>query len=129
MAFSHSNGLFRSKATGSTLKEEQPLRLLFNLFFYHFNRSEPSCIHNEILNLHLKFDMCAENPFRNVIPLRIKLLNIISCNALQQHFDHVSLETAYNAVRVINYTILRGCSSSSVQPVEIKTVYMVNVPR
>ena len=25
-----------------TLKEEQPLRLLLNLLFYHFNRSEPT---------------------------------------------------------------------------------------
>ena len=25
-----------------TLKEDQPLRLLLNLFFYHFNRSEPT---------------------------------------------------------------------------------------
>ena len=25
-----------------TLKEDQPLRLLFNLLFYHFNRSEPT---------------------------------------------------------------------------------------
>ena len=27
---------------GCTLKEEQPLRLLLNFFFCHFNRSEPS---------------------------------------------------------------------------------------
>ena len=27
---------------GCTLKDEQPLRLLFNLFFYHFDRSEPA---------------------------------------------------------------------------------------
>ena len=25
-----------------TLKEDQPLRLLLNLLFYHFNRSEPT---------------------------------------------------------------------------------------
>ena len=26
-----------------TLKEEQPLRVLLNLFFYRFNHSEPTC--------------------------------------------------------------------------------------
>ena len=31
-------------------------------------------------------------------------------------FSHVSLETEYNAVRVINCTILRGYFSFSVQP-------------
>ena len=38
-----------------------------------------------------------------------------SCNALKQHFSHVSLETEYSAVLVINYTILRGCSSFNSQ--------------
>ena len=27
---------------GCTLKEDQPLRQLLNLFFYHFNRSKPT---------------------------------------------------------------------------------------
>ena len=27
---------------GRTLKEDQPLRLLLNSLFYHFNRSEPT---------------------------------------------------------------------------------------
>ena len=31
-----------------------------------------------------------------------------SCNELWQYSPHVSLKTEYNAVRVINYTILRG---------------------
>ena len=44
-----------------------------------------------------------------------------SCNALwRQHFSHVSLETDYNAVCVINYIILRSCSSFSVQPIATK---------
>ena len=29
-------------AIGCTLKEKQPVRLLLNLFFYHFDRSEPT---------------------------------------------------------------------------------------
>ena len=29
-------------AIGCTLKDDQPLRLLLNLFFYYFNRSEPT---------------------------------------------------------------------------------------
>ena len=45
-------------------------------------------------------------------------IGAFSCNALWQHFSHVSLKTEYNAVRVINYTILRGCASFSVQPIE-----------
>ena len=33
-------------------------------------------------------------------------------------FHAVSPETEYNAVRVVNYTVLRGSSSFSVQPIE-----------
>ena len=31
-----------------TLKEDQPLRLLLNLLFYHFNRSEPTNVCNQL---------------------------------------------------------------------------------
>ena len=31
-------------------------------------------------------------------------------------FCHASLQTEYNALRVYNYTILRGCSPFSVKP-------------
>ena len=34
-------------------------------------------------------------------------------------FSHVSLETEYNAVRVINYTTLRGLSSLSVRTMQV----------
>ena len=33
--------------------------------------------HNEILNLHLKFDICKENPFRNVSPLELRPMVLI----------------------------------------------------
>ena len=68
-----------------TLKEDQLLRLLLNLLFYHFNLSEPTYK-----------SQC------------IKLLDVIaSCNQSNVN-AHVSLETECNAVRVINSTTLRG---------------------
>ena len=36
-----------------TLREEQPLRLLLNLLFYHFNRSEPTYKSQRIALLHV----------------------------------------------------------------------------
>ena len=36
-----------------TLREEQPLRLLLNLLFYHFNRSEPTYKSQRIAVLHV----------------------------------------------------------------------------
>ena len=65
-----------------TLKEDQPPRLLLNLLIYHFNRPEPTYKSQRISAFHAMH--------------------------YKQHFPHVSLETEYNAVRVINYTILRG---------------------
>ena len=65
-----------------TLKEDQPLILLLNLLFYHFNRSEPTYKSQRISDFH-------ETQYK-------------------QHFPHVSLGTEYNAVCVIDYTILRG---------------------
>ena len=35
------------------LREEQPLRLLLNLLFYHFNRSEPTYKSQRIALLHV----------------------------------------------------------------------------
>ena len=48
---------------------------------------------------------------------------------LWQHFSQISLETEYNAVLVINYTILRGYSSSSVQPIEILNCSFMSVSK
>ena len=44
----------------------------------------------------------------NEIKLLIAGNQCFSCNTSQQHFSHVPLEIEYNAVRVFNYTILRG---------------------
>ena len=65
-----------------TLKEDQPLRLLLNLLFYHFNRFEPTYKSQRISAFHVTH--------------------------YKQHFSHVSLENECNAVGFINYTILRG---------------------
>ena len=102
-----------------TLREDQSLRLLLNLLFYHFNRSEPTYKSQRIkllCNCRMQSIKCEYSKLdidNNLFYfIEIKLLIVgnkcFSCYASQQHFSHVPLETEYNAVRVINYTILRG---------------------
>ena len=42
-------------------------------------------------------------------------------------FSHVSSETEYNAVRVINYTILRGGSSLSARTIQVR-LFILQAP-
>ena len=67
----------------STYTEKRlPLTLLLNLLFCHFNRSEPT--------------------------YRSQRISASRAMHYKEHFSHVSLETEYNEVCIVNYTILRG---------------------
>ena len=61
---------------GCTLKEDQPRGLLFNLFFYHVNRSEPT-YRSQCIKL---LDVIAVCNQLNVIALNYILLTIFSYN-------------------------------------------------
>ena len=41
-SYAHVDGFAILRFIVRTLREDQPLRLLLNLLFYHFNRSEPT---------------------------------------------------------------------------------------
>ena len=71
-----------SLTTGCTVKEDQPLKLLLNLFFCHFNRSEPT-----------------------YKPQHIKLLDIIAaCNHLNVNAPNQILLTIF-----IDFKTFQGC--------------------
>ena len=111
-----------------TLEEDQPLRLLLNLLFYHFNCSEPTykpqyitaprcncrvqsiileCSELDVVN-GLFLQPLERSQRSCLIETKFPVTGnqCFLCNALKQHFSHDSLETDYNAVNVINYTIL-----------------------
>ena len=71
-----SSKLFGTPCIVRTLTDDQPLRLLLNLLFYHFNRSEPT-----YKSQHIKLpDIIAEWNLLNVNALNKILIIIFSFN-------------------------------------------------